>query len=125
MQVVSASNNVHLETRELSCFCCHYIENVLGDYTSKGYVDPWRLVTLEPYHATYVLCDVEYDENDWGVGEDNNELVASLKIGDDFAIMATLDNYKGVYFFILQCVKELHIVYEDSRLDDFGNFVER
>jgi hypothetical protein len=125
MQVVTASNNVFLETRELFCFCCHYIEDVLGDCTSKGYVDPWRLVTLEPCHATNVFCDVEYDENDWGVGEDNNELVAGLRIRDNFAIMAALDNYEGVDFFILQCVKKLHIVDEDSRMDDFGNFVER
>jgi hypothetical protein len=36
-----------------------------------------------------------------------------------------LNNYERIYFFILQCVKELHIVKEDSRLDDFGNYVEK
>jgi hypothetical protein len=41
---------------------------VLNDYTSKGYVEPWRLITLKPYHESNVLCDVEYDDNDWGVG---------------------------------------------------------
>jgi hypothetical protein len=39
--------------------------------------------------------------------------------------VAEPDNYERVYFFILQCVKELHIVKEDSRLDDFGNYVEK
>ncbi len=87
MQVVSAPNNALFKIRELSCFCCHYIEDVLGDCTSKGYVDPWRLVKLEPCHATYVLCDVEYDENNWGVREDNNKLVASLKVGDNFIVV--------------------------------------
>jgi hypothetical protein len=82
MQVVSAPNNALFKIRELSCFCCHYIEDVLGDCTSKGYVDPWRLVKLEPCHATYVLCDVEF-------------------------------------------VEKLHIVDEDLKLDDFGNFVEK
>ncbi len=79
---------------------------------------------MEPCNATYALCDVEYDENDWGVGEDNNELATSLKVGDNFVVVDALDNY-GVDFFILQCVKKLHIVDEDSRPDDSGNFVEK
>jgi len=41
----------------------------------KGYVEPWRLVTLEPCDATYVLCDAEFNDEDWGVGENNNDLV--------------------------------------------------
>jgi hypothetical protein len=57
-----------LEVREFSCFCHHSIDVVLNDYTSKGYVEPWRLITLKPYHESNVLCDVEYDDNDWGVG---------------------------------------------------------
>ncbi len=79
---------------------------------------------MEPSHATDALCDVEYDENDWGVGEDNNELVAGLRVGDNFAIVTAPNNY-GVDFFILQCVKKLHIIDEDSRPDDFGNSVEK
>jgi hypothetical protein len=35
------------------------------------------------------------------------------------------NNYETNYFFILQCVKELHNVKEDSRHDDFGNYVEK
>ncbi len=80
---------------------------------------------MEPCHATYALCDVEYDENDWGVGEDNNELVAGLRVGDNFAIVNEPNNYEGFDFFILQCVKKLHIIDEDSRPDDFGNFVQK
>jgi hypothetical protein len=61
---------------------------------------------------------VEYDENDWGVGEKNNDLVAGLRVGNNFAIVTTPNNYEGVDFFILQCVKKLHIVEEDLRLND-------
>jgi hypothetical protein len=125
VRVVSASNNVLLKTREFSCFCCHYIKDVPCDYTSKGYVDPWRLVTFEPCDATYVLCDVEYDENDWGVREDNNELATCLKVVDTFVVVVASYNYEGVDFFILQRVKKLQIVNEDSRPDDFDNFVEK
>ncbi len=52
-------------------------------------------------------------------------MATSLRVGDNFAIVATLDNYEAVDFFILQCVKELHIVDEDLRPNDFGNFVEK
>ncbi len=68
MWAINASNNAFLEVREFSCFCHHSIDVVLNDYTSKGYVEPWRLITLKPYHESNVLCDVEYDDNDWGVG---------------------------------------------------------
>ncbi len=61
---------------------------------------------------------MEYDENDWGVGEKNNDLVAGLRVGNNFAIVTTPNNYEGVDFFILQCVKKLHIVEEDLRLND-------
>jgi hypothetical protein len=118
IRVVNASNNVLLGAREFSYFCCHYIDDVPGDCISKGYVEPWKLVTLEPCEATNVLCDVEYDENVWGVGEENNDLVVGLSVGDNFAIVIALDNYEGVDFFILQCVKELHIVEKDSKLND-------
>lgn len=59
-----------------------------GDCTSKGSVEPWRLVTLEPCHATYALCDAKFDDENWGVGEDNDDLVAGLVVGDYFAFMA-------------------------------------
>jgi hypothetical protein len=44
---------------------------------------------------------VEYDENDKGVGEENNDLVARLRIGSNFAIVTIPNNYKRVDFFIL------------------------
>jgi len=98
---------------------------VSGDCTSKGSVEPWRLVTLEPCHATYALCDAKFDDENWGVGEDNDDLVAGLVVGDYFAFMAAWNNYEGVDFFILQCVKELHIVEDDSRPYDFANYMEK
>ncbi len=39
-----------------------------SDCTSMWYVEPWKLVTLKFYHESNALCDVDYDENDWGVG---------------------------------------------------------
>jgi hypothetical protein len=96
---------------------------VPSNCTSKGYVEPWKLVTLKPCVALYFYCDVEYDENDWG--EYNNDLVVGLRIRNNFFVVTTPGHYEGVDFFILQCVKELHIVEEDSRLNDFGNSIEK
>ncbi len=52
-------------------------------------------------------------------------MVACLRVGDNFVVVVAPHNYEGVDFFILHCVKELHIVDEDSGLNDFGNFVEK
>ncbi len=49
VKVVNASNNVFLDAREFFCFCYHYIDDVPGDCISKGYVEPWKLITLEPF----------------------------------------------------------------------------
>jgi len=93
VRVISASNNVLLEVKKFSYFCHHCID-VIGDCTSKGYVEPWKLVTLKPCVALDVLCDVEYDENDWGVGEDNNGLAIGLRVGDNFVVVTTPSNYE-------------------------------
>jgi hypothetical protein len=125
VQAVNALNNVFLEVREFSCFFHHCIDIMLGDCISKGYVEPWRLVTLELCHSRDVFCDVGYDEIDWGVGVDSNELVVGLKVGDNFVVVVAPSNNEGVDFFILQCIKQMHIVQEDASLDDWGNFVEK
>jgi hypothetical protein len=49
---------------------------------------------LELCHSRDVFCDVEYDETDWGVGVDSNELVVGLKVGDNFVVVVALGNMK-------------------------------
>ncbi len=39
--------------------------------------------------------------------------------------MVAPDKYEGADFFILQCVKELHIVEDDSRPYDISNYMEK
>ncbi len=51
--------------------------------------------------------------------------ISSLKIGNNFVVVAKPNNYERDNFFIVQCLKKLHIVAEDSRPDDFGNYVEK
>jgi hypothetical protein len=52
-------------------------------------------------------------------------LVAGLVVGDNFVFLDAPNNYEGADFFILQCVKELHIVEDDSRPYHFGNYMEK
>jgi hypothetical protein len=62
VRAVNALNNVLLEVRKLSYFCHHCINVVAKDCISKGYIEPWRLVTLEPCQLGDDFCNVEYDE---------------------------------------------------------------
>ncbi len=94
MQVVNALRMSFWRWKVFSCFFRHCIDITLGNYISKGYVEPWRLVTLELCHSRDVFCDVEYDETDWGVGVDSNELVVGLKVGDNFVVVVALGNMK-------------------------------
>jgi hypothetical protein len=64
VQTINVLNNALLEVREFSYFCCHCIDVASRNYISGGYVEPWRLVTLEPCHSRGALYNVEYDEID-------------------------------------------------------------
>ncbi len=50
--------------------------------------------------ALDVVCDVEYDKNDWGVQKYNNDLLVGLRVGDNFVVVIALGIYR-VDFFIL------------------------
>ncbi len=53
---ITHSNNVFMETRELSCFCDTCVDYILeGDCDSKSHVAPWTLLTLPPYSASNAL----------------------------------------------------------------------
>jgi hypothetical protein len=51
--------------------------------------------------ATYVLCDIELDDSDWGMGSGSNNLAFDLAVGDNFAMRAKGRNAKGADFYIL------------------------
>jgi len=79
---------------------------------------PWKLVTLEPCDATYVLCDIELDDSNWGTGSGSNNLASDLEVGDNFAMRAKAGNAKGADFYILKCLKTLHTIEVDVVLND-------
>ncbi len=91
---------------------------------SIDYVKPWKLVTLEPCDTSDVLCDMELDELAWGMGSERNGLAAYLEVGDNFSIRAEERNEEGVDFYILKCLKPLHIVEFYARPDDWQQYVE-
>jgi hypothetical protein len=51
-------------------------------------------------------------------------LAFNFVIGDNFLVLAKLNNLKCVEFFLFQCVKCMEIVQEDKGPDDYGFFVE-
>ena len=122
---ISHFNNVMLECRDFSCFCSNCIGGLGTTCSNSAYVQPWKLITLEPCDAEDVLCDPEYNDTTWGIGGDSNDLAAQLQVGDNFAILAEPNNDEGTQFYILTCVKPMHIVEEDLGPDDFGVNVEK
>jgi hypothetical protein len=51
-------------------------------------------------------------------------IASNFVIGDNFLVLAKVNNLKCVDFFLSQCVKCMEIVQEDKGLDDYGFFVE-
>jgi hypothetical protein len=88
------------------------------------YVCPWKLVTLKPCDASDVLCDIELDNSEWGMGGGSNNLASGLQVGDNFAVRAKAENEKGADFYILKCWKTLHIVEVDVGIDDWQQSAE-
>ncbi len=91
---------------------------------SIDYVCPWKLVTLKPWDASDVFCDIELDNLEWGMGGESNNLASGLAVGDNFAVRAKAKNEKGADFYILKCWKTLHVVEVDVRLDDWQQSAE-
>jgi hypothetical protein len=91
---------------------------------SIDYVCPWKLVTLKPCDASDVLCDIELDNSEWGMGGGSNNLASGLEVGDNFAVRTKAENEKGADFYILKCWKTLHIVEVDVGLDDWQQSAE-
>ncbi len=51
-------------------------------------------------------------------------LASNFVIRDNFIMLAKLNNFKCVDFFLFQCVKCMEIVQKDKGLNDYGFFVE-
>jgi hypothetical protein len=49
-------------------------------------------------------------DGDWQHGVNGNELVASLKIGDNFVVNVEEGNNEGQEFWIICCIKPLHTI---------------
>jgi hypothetical protein len=54
----------------------------------------------------------------------SNNLAFDLEVGDNFAMRAKGRNEKGADFYILKCLKTLHIVEVDAALNDWQQSVE-
>jgi len=121
---MSHRNNVLLQVRDFSYFCCHCINGTPSAYVSIDYVKPWKLVSLKPCDTSNVLCDMELDDLAWGMGSGRNGFAANLEVGDNFTIRAKARNEEGADFYILKCLKPLHIVEFDVGLDDWQQYVE-
>ena len=69
---VSPTNNVLLEVREFSCFCEYCTKENPGTCPNKDYVEPWKLMTLEPIQVGDVVQDIDEVDPDLSLELDNN-----------------------------------------------------
>jgi hypothetical protein len=104
------SNYVLLEVKDFSYFCCNCIDNLFDVCEFKSHNKPWKLATLEPCQAYNIHCDVDLGTTTWSREDDANFLVFDLIIGDNFLMLVDLNNFEGLNFFLLQCVKHMEIV---------------
>lgn len=58
------------------------------------------------------------------MGSERNGFIANLEVGDNFAIRAKARNEGGANFYILKCLKPLHIVEFYVGLEDWQQYVE-
>jgi len=87
-------------------------------YLFIGYVQPWKLITLELCDVTNVICDIEFDDSNWGMEGGSNNLAYDLEVGDNFAVRVEAGNAEKADFYILKCLKTLHPIEVNVALDD-------
>ena len=52
---------------------------------------------------------MEYNNNTWVAGGDSNKLAMEVQVGKIFIVVAEERNVKGAAFYILKCLKILHV----------------
>ncbi len=76
-----------------------------------------------PYRQEDVRNEIE--EDNCLIGNDKEMLVATLNVGEHFAVITTKDNIKGYDFWIFICEETLFMVEEVNKVDYWGQEVYR
>lgn len=85
---IGPANNVLLQVRDYSCFCPGCVHGAAEACPNVAYVQPWKLVTLEPIAAEEAIQEEEDLDQEWEADFDSHDQAAGLEVGDHFAIFA-------------------------------------
>ena len=69
-------------------------------------------------------CDVELRTDVWGNPRDSNELASMLDVGNNFVVKVDSIDGEGASFYLVQCLKRLHVVTKKQGLDPYGFIVD-
>lgn len=86
----------------------------------------FTIVSCVPLGVNYptivdALCDQDIGSDD--LETDNTDLALKPQVGDNFVVKADLGN-EGADFYVLQCVKALHLATTNMGLDGWNPSVE-
>jgi hypothetical protein len=70
-------------------------------------------MTLKPCSRIDVGCDPKIDDR-WEVSHDEESLATCLEVGDYFVVVVTDDAQDNASFWILICIKRLHMVAQEN-----------
>jgi hypothetical protein len=98
-----------------------------GTCSNSSHVAKWKLVTLEPSYNSKAVQEPEDEDADWSTDPDDNFLAAELHVGEHFAVLADPEDLgaDGAEFFVLVCTRTMHLVEEDTFIDDWNGVTER
>jgi hypothetical protein len=115
-----------LTIMDLSCFCAFCIDEDYQRCMSLHHARDWRVHFIVPLNPTYIYNVVEgvNEKNDWEHGGNGEEIVQSLKIGDNFSMNATPGNEVNCQFYIVSCEKSFFEVDVEGLSDNSGNTFE-
>lgn len=80
---------------------------------------------MQPIRASDVVQEVDETDPNLSMELDNNFYAAELRVGDNFDVSVGLGNAEGVDFYILQCMKCMYLVEEETLTDVWKGVVER
>ncbi len=115
-----------LAIKDFSCFCAFYINEDYERCTSLHHVGIWKVHFIVPLNLKYIqsVVKVTNEEDDWEHGGNGDEIIQSLKIGDNFVVNVALGNEEDREFYVACCEKTLFEVNVDCLTNDLGNMFE-
>ena len=101
--------------RGLACFCPPCIESNWEFCENSAWTGSWEVKVLVVHQPGYVqgVISVKFDKENWDeFGVNGTYFGSLLELGNNFAILAAVDNEENVNFHLLICTRKVFICIE-------------